>query len=226
MNTMRLLLLACTAAGLWGIAAAQAPAPAAKPKPDPSKVQLFGDRFKPLKWEEMTPEQRTMLTNIVTGERGGAGGPFNVLLRSPAMGDLAQKLGAELRFHADLPAKLRELAILVTARHWTGQYEWQAHRRAAEQAGLSSAIISAIASGKRPTAMSPEEEVVYNFASELLKTSEVSDATFNAAVKMFGERRVVDIIGLLGYYSMVSMLLNTDRHPLPPGMKPELAPLK
>lgn len=224
---MRIAFLTTGIAALAGIAAAQAPGAAkAAPVPDPKQVQLVGDRFKPLKYEEMTPEQKAMITNVVTGERRGAAGPFNVMLRSPEMGDLAQKLGALARFHSELPDKIRELAIMITMRHWTVQYEWQAHRRTAEQAGLNPAISKAIAEGKRPSGMSAEEEVVYNFSNELINTGQVSDEHFNAAVKMYGERKVVNLINIMGYYSLVALMLNTDRYPLPPGQKPELQPLK
>ena len=110
--------------------------------PDTSNLGLVGDRFKPLTWDQMNPEQKTMTMNLLTGPRRGLGGPFNVLLRSPEMGDLAQKLGEYARFRPAVPAKLRELAIIVTARHWTAQYEWNAHRRAAAQAGLKEEIIT------------------------------------------------------------------------------------
>ena len=120
------------------------------------------------------------------------------------------------------PPKLRELAIIVTARHWTAHYEWYAHRRAAAQAGLKEEIITAIANRKRPTGMQPDEEAVYNFANEMLETKQVSDATFKAVVDEYGEKGVVDIIGVMGYYQMVSMLLNVDRYPLPAGTQPEL----
>jgi 4-carboxymuconolactone decarboxylase len=204
------------------LAAAQAQAPA----PNPRDVQLVGDRFKPLKYDEMTPEQKTMMDHLVSGERRGAGGPFNVLLRSPEMGDLAQQFGASMRFHSSLPRKLNEMAIIITARHWTAQYEWNAHRQAAAQAGLNESIIQAIAAGKRPASMDADETVVYNFATELLNTHQVSDGVFNAAKSKFGERGVVDMIGVMGYYQLVSMLLNVDRYPLPAGAKPELQPLK
>src|SRR6266545_372697 len=144
--------------------AAQAPAPKAQ------DIRLVGDRFKPLKWEEMTPEQKTMMEHLVSGERRGAGGPFNVLLRSPEMGDLAQQFGASMRFHSTLPRKLNEMAIIMTARYWTAQYEWNAHRTAAAQAGLNESIIQAIATGKRPASMDDDETIVYNFATELLNT--------------------------------------------------------
>ena len=190
--------------------------------PDTSNLGLVGDRFKPLTWDQMSAEQKTMTTNLLSGPRRGLGGPFNVLLRSPEMGDLAQKFGEYARFRPALPAKLRELAIIVTARHWTAQYEWNAHRRAAEQAGISAAVIEAIANRKRPVGMQADEEAVYNFSSELLETKQVSDPTFKAAVDRFGEKGVVDMIGVMGYYQMVSMLLNVDRYPLGNGVQPEL----
>ena len=200
--------------------------PAGAQTPDPTKVKMFGDRFKPLECSEMSKEQQTMITNLVTGERGTTTGPFNALLRSPEMGDIAQKLGAQVRFHSELPEDLKEMAILITARHWTAQYEWIAHRRLAETAKLKPAIITAIREGKRPQGMTADEQTIYNFATELLKTSQVSDATFAAMKTTFGERRVVNLVGLIGYYGMVSMLLNVDRYPIPDGSKPELLPLK
>jgi 4-carboxymuconolactone decarboxylase len=194
--------------------------------PNPRDVQLVGDRFKPLKWDEMTPEQKTMMEHLVSGERRGAGGPFNVLLRSPEMGDLAQQFGASMRFHSSLPRKLNEMAIIITARHWTAQYEWSAHRSAAAQAGLNESVIQAIAAGKRPGSMDADETIIYNFATELLNTKQVSDPVFKPVKDKFGERGVVDLIGVMGYYQFVSMLLNVDRYPLGEGVKPELQSLK
>jgi 4-carboxymuconolactone decarboxylase len=205
--------------------AAQNPGPAAT-RPDPNSVRMFGDRFKPLAYAEMTAPQKKMFENLISGERRGAAGPFNVLLRSPEMGDLAQQFGASMRFHSSIPSKLNELAIIITARHWTSQYEWYAHRRAAQTAGLNQSIIDAIAAGTRPSSMAPEEEAVYNFVSELLTSKQVSDATFKAAKDRFGERGVVDLIGVSGYYQLVSMLLNVDRYPLPEGTPAELKPLR
>jgi 4-carboxymuconolactone decarboxylase len=200
-------------------------ATAQAPVPSPPKINLAGNRFKPLTWETMTPEQRTMVEHLLAGPRGALGGPFNVLLRSPEMGDLAQEFGASMRFLTSIPAKLREMAIILTARHWTSQYEWQAHRRAAAQAGLSESIIQAIAAGRRPDALDAAETVVYNFTTELLNTKQVSDSTFAAAKNLMGERGIVDVIGLMGWYQMVSMLLNVDQYPLPDGTQPELKPL-
>jgi 4-carboxymuconolactone decarboxylase len=205
------------------VAAAQAPA--TQSRPDPKSIQLRGDRFKPLTWDEMTPAQRTMVEHLFEGPRAGANGPFNVLLRSPEMGDIAQQFGASMRFHSSIPSRLNEMAIIIVARHWTSQYEWYAHHRAALTAGLSPAVADAIAAGRRPTSMQKDEEVVYNFCTELLNTKHVSDPTFAATKAAVGERGVVDLIGVMSWYQMVSMLLNTDRYPLPDGVQPELKPL-
>jgi 4-carboxymuconolactone decarboxylase len=212
---MRLHKLSIALAVLSSLAAAQS-------APD---IHLRGDRFPPLTWDTMTPQQKTMVQNLLAGERGGTNGPFNVTLRDPEMGDAAQKLGAQLRFHTALPNRLNEMAILMTARYWNSQYEWYAHHRNALTAGLSPAVIDAIAQGKRPAAMQPDEEIIYNFASEMLRTKQVSDAAFKAATEKFGERGAVDLTGVMGYYCFVSMMLNVDRYPLPDGAKPELQPL-
>jgi 4-carboxymuconolactone decarboxylase len=183
---------------------------------------LVGDRFKPLAYDEMTPAQKTMIDHLLAGERQNLGGPFNVLLRSPEMGDLAQQFGASMRFHAALPKPALETVIIVTARFWMAQFEWSVHKRAALQAGVSPAVVDAIANGQRPTAMTPDVETAYNLIAELLKTRQVSDPVFLAARNRFGEKGVVDIIGLSGWYSMVSMALNVDRYPV---AQAELKPL-
>ena len=220
----RFVIAWVAAFALVGIADAQAPL---TQRPDPRSVRpRGGDRFKPLTFDEMTPAQKTMLEHLLAGPRAGANGPFNVLLRSPEIGDLAQEFGASTRFKSSLPQRLYELAILVTARHWTSQFEWQAHRRSALQAGLSPTIAEAIAQGRRPAAMQRDEEAVYNFCSELLNAKQVSDATFDALKNTFGERGVVDVIAVTGWYNTVSMLLNVDRYPVAEGTQPELKPLK
>ena len=200
--------------GLTGLACAQAPAP------------LRGDRFKPLADDQMTPEQKKMADLVMSGKiQGGTGGPFNILLRSPVLGEAVVRYGEYVRFKTPLPIKLNELAVLITTRYWTAQFPWYAHHRAALQAGLDEAIIGAIAVGRRPVSMQPDEEAVYTFCNELLKTSEVSDATFRAAKDKLGEAGVVELLGVVGYYGTVSMLVNTDRYPLPDGVAPELKPL-
>jgi 4-carboxymuconolactone decarboxylase len=199
---------------------------AAAQTPDPRSIVLAGDRFKPLKHDEMTPAQKTMIENLLAGERRGAGGPFNVMLRSPEAGDLVQKFGETRRFRTVIPRDINETVIIMTGRFWTSQYEWTVHKAAALQAGVKPSIVDAIAAGKRPEGMSPEMEAAYNLINELLTTHQVTDAAFQAAKDKFGERGVVDLVELCGYYSMVSMFLNVDRYPLPQGQQPELKPLE
>jgi len=192
---------------------------------DAPQLKLRGDRFRPLVYEEMTPEQKAMTDHVLAGQRGSMNGPYNVLLRSPEMGDLAQKFGAYTRYNSSVPHKLNELAILITARFWNSQYEWYAHHKYALQAGISAAVIDDLAAGKRPAAMDRDEAIVFDFCKELLDSRQVSDANFKAAVERFGERGVVDLIGVMGYYHIVSMLLNVDRYPLPEGAQAELRTL-
>ncbi|HEV8028669.1 MAG TPA: carboxymuconolactone decarboxylase family protein [Stellaceae bacterium] len=172
-------------------------------------------RFKPLSPEEMTPEQRRMAESILAGPRKSLSGPFSALLYSPETGDQAQKLGAQVRFHNVLPDKLKELAILMVARHWTAQFEWYAHHRLALAAGLDPQIARDIAAGRRPAALQPDEAAIHDFCAELLETKEVSDATFKAVADRFAEKGVIDLICTLGYYSLVSMTLNVNRFPIP-----------
>jgi 4-carboxymuconolactone decarboxylase len=177
-------------------------------------------RFKELFPPEMTDAQRKAFDAIASGPRGGVRGPFNALLRSPDLADRVQKVGEYIRFNSSLPVRLNELAILVVARHWTAQYEWYAHSRLALAAKLDPAIVDAIAQGQRPSAMQDDEAAIYDFCSELHETKAVTDATYSRVVERFGERGAVDLIGVSGYYTLVSMVLNVDRHPLPEGAKP------
>lgn len=194
-------------------------------------------RFKPIPVDRLTPEQRVLYDAIRSGPRSGVknsaaaqpgplGGPFNVLLRSPGIGDRIQALGAEIRFRSSLPPKLNEMAIIMTAREWTSQYEWFAHHRLALEAGLDPAIAKAIAEGRRPAKMPRDEAIVYEFSRELHETQGVSDATYKKTRARFGERGVMDLIAVNGFYVLVSMTLNVDRTPLPGGQKPPLAVLK
>jgi 4-carboxymuconolactone decarboxylase len=181
------------------------------------QLNLRGDRFTPLTWETLTPEQKTMVNDLLAGTRTSLDGPFNVLLRSPEMGNTAQKLGEYLRFHTSVPRRLNEMAILMTARSWSSQYEWYAHRTLALAAGLSAAVADDIQAGRRPAQMQADETVVYDFCTELRESHRLSDATFKAASALLGERGVVDLVGVMGYYDLVSMSLNVDRYPLPTG---------
>jgi 4-carboxymuconolactone decarboxylase len=163
--------------------------------------------------------------SAANSDNGTLGSPFNVFLRSPELGDHLQKVGSHIRFKSSLGPKLNEMAILITARHWTAQYEWFAHHRLALQAGLDPQVAEAIAQGKRPTTMKDDEAIVYNFCQELHTTTRVSDATYQAMVKAFGEQGVMDLIAVNGYYVLVAMTLNVDRTPIPGDAPPPLPAL-
>jgi 4-carboxymuconolactone decarboxylase len=194
-------------------------------------------RFKLTPFSEMTPAQRAYAEGVMSGptsKTGSAaivpgantiGSPFNVYLRSPELAEHLLKAAQHIRFKSSLPARLNEFAILVTARHWGSQYEWVAHHRLALKAGLNPAVAEDLAQGKRPGGMQEDETAIYNFSHELHNQHAVSDATFKAVLDKFGEQGVVDLIAVNGYYTLVSMMLNVDRTPVPGG-KPPLPLLK
>ena len=187
-------------------------------------LNLRGNRFKPLTWETLSPAQLKMVDSVMSGKRGSMQGPYNVLLRSPELGNLAQQFGAHTRFNSSLPLALNELAILLVAQFWTCQFVWWAHRRIAREAGLDEALIQAIATGQSPLGLTADVAAVYGFCNELLQTRVVNDATYAATVELFGEVGVVDLMGTMSYYTLVSMSLNVDQYPLPEGEEPELKP--
>jgi 4-carboxymuconolactone decarboxylase len=204
----------------------------------PLNAQESQPRFKILQPDEMTPAQKEVVEHIRSGPRaavagsaanaggGTVGSPFNVFLRSPEMGDHLQAVGSYIRFKSSLGMRLNEMAILVVARQWTAQYEWHAHHRLALQAGLDPKIAEDIAQGRRPAGMKADETAVYDFCRELLDTKQVGDATYKAVLDLFGERGVMDLIGVTGYYTLVAMVLNVDRTPMPGDAKPPLPILK
>lgn len=183
-------------------------------------------RFRALAESEMSEAQRKVHGEIAAGPRGGVRGPFNALLRSPELADRAQKLGEWVRFRSSIPEALKEFAILVTARHWNAQYEWHAHHAHALKAGLDPRLAAELAEGRRPSGMSAEEAAVHDFCKELHETKQVSDANYARMVERFGERGAVDLIGIVGYYTLVSMILNVDRVPIPGGAPAPLRPLR
>jgi len=227
---MRLKLFCAAVIGFVGMAAGYAVALAQTPaSPTPEQLRqavanLRGDRiWRPTSYDELTPEQKAFVNSILTGPRRGIDGALGIMMVSPVLGDLAQKAIAYARFNPTVPPKLNELAILIGARAWNAQYAWYAHHRAAINAGLPAEVIDAIQAGKRPAAMSPDVEAVYNFSTELLTTKQVSDATLRTAkATLGGDKGVIDLVGTLGFYQFAAMLMNVDRLPLPPGVKPEL----
>ena len=167
--------------------------------------------------ETLTERQQEVLDAITAGPRGGARGPFAALLRSPELCERAQLLGAFCRFGTSLGPRLSELVILVTAREWTAQYEWYAHARLAREAGLDEAVIEAIKARRRPEGMTVDEAAIYDLSTELYATRRVSDATYDRAVSALGEKGIVETIGIMGYYCLVSMALNVSGVELPGG---------
>jgi 4-carboxymuconolactone decarboxylase len=175
----------------------------------------------------MNPEQLAMVESVMAGKRASMQGPYNVLMRSPALGNLAQQFGEHTRFNSSLPLALNELVILLVARMWTSQFVWWAHKSIALDAGLDAALVDAIAAGSQPNlqALPANLAAVYCFAQELLEKKRVCDATYAALVAQYGERGVVDVMGTISYYTLVSMCLNVDQYPLPEGAQPELKPV-
>jgi len=177
-------------------------------------------RFPDLSPDRMTDAQKRVAEAIKSGPRGGIRGPFAVLLRSPELADRVQKLGEHLRFHSSLPARLNEFAIIINARFWESKYEWFAHRPLAVQAGLADAIADAVAKGQRPEGMKEDEALVYDFCTTLHRRHFVDDALFERATSVLGDQGVLDLIGVSGYYTLVSMVLNVAEIPLPAGTPP------
>jgi len=224
-SVSRLAAAALVAVVTVDVAGAQAPA---QPLPIES-IQLRGDRFRGLHYREMTEEQRALLYNVVNSARAvtntTGNGPFNMLLRSPEVGEMSQQLGNAIRFSSGLSGRLRELATLMAGRAWTSTYEWYAHERYARDEGIEPAVIAAIAAHRNPdlAAMPAEDAMVWRVADELLYTRHISDATYREALAVLGERRLLSTVTIAAYYEYVSMLLNVDRYPLPADAPAEAA---
>ena len=161
-------------------------------------------------------EQRRVHDDIAAGPRGTVPGPFQIWLHVPEICDPAQKLGAHLRYRTRLPPRLKELVILVTARHWRADFEWWAHEQEAIRAGLPADVIAAVAAGKEPKLTDPAERLAYDFATAYFANKRVPAVLFEAAVERFGYEATVELGSLLGYYSMVATILNVFEFPAPP----------
>ncbi len=180
--------------------------------------------------ENFTQAQQDLFENITGGKRGqgratdtflapegGLRGPFNALLFSPIIGNAAQRLGEAVRFEGALPPKIRELAILAVSAKWHAQYEWWAHEKFARQEGLDDRVIEAIKARDFPDFADPTEEAAYSFSREVIDEHKVSDTSYQEAVDRLGEELVVELVILLGYYTLISMSLNVFEVPLPEG---------
>ena len=179
-------------------------------------------RLPKLSPDTFTPEQRALANSIKAGPRGvfKMSGPFAIYLHSPAFGQLAQTLGGHVRFKTSVPPRLSEFAILCTAHFWKAQYEWAAHAVIAEKQGVKPETIRAIQAGRPPKSAPKDEMAIHAFVKELYAKRRVSTGTFNRVKKILGDAGTVELVGILGYYAMVSMTLNIFKAPLPDGVKP------
>lgn len=181
-------------------------------------------RIPELRPDQMSSPQQRIHDEILAGPRGSLQGPFHAWLYSPGLADPAQKLGEFCRFSSVLPKRLSELAILVIARHWCAQFEWYAHAPMAISSGISAAAVKAIRFKEKPNLDADDERLVYGFVSELLETRTVSQSTYDQAEATLGRHGVVDLVGIVGYYCLVSITLNVFDMPLPKGESPPLLP--
>src|SRR5215470_19892173 len=192
---------------------AKKPAKKAANKMPPARIPAMTE-------DTLTPVQRTLLDSIRSGPRGAGTtirGPFAVFLHAPAFGELAQQLGGYCRFKTAVPPRLSEFAILCTAKFWRAQYEWFAHVPQAERAGVKTETIRDLHQGRAPKSAPKDERAIYDFVQELYKTRRVSDKTFKRVNAILGEAATVEFVGILGYYVLISMILNVFRMSPPAG---------
>jgi 4-carboxymuconolactone decarboxylase len=183
------------------------------------------DRMPPIPTDKLTDAQKKAIEEFKAARSADISGPFVPMLRSPEVMTRARAMGDYLRFRSSLPPRLSELVILLTARRWTQQYEWNAHAPLAVKGGLKENIVKAVAEGRRPEGMAEDEEVVFALFDEIQKNQSVSDATYAQALGKIGEQGIIDVMGITGYYTLLAMVMNTAQTPLPAGAKPQLAPL-
>lgn len=175
-------------------------------------------------FEAMNAIQRAAANDLIAGPRKGVKGPFIPLLRSPELMSRLQKVGEYLRFHSAMPPRISEFATLLVARSWSQQFEWVTHAPMALKAGTSEETIDAMREGRRPSSMSPAEAVVHDFVSELVNTKGVTQDTYDSAVAELGEQGVIDLVGIVGYFTLISMVLNVAHTPAESNHDAELLP--
>ena len=197
---------------------AKSPAPRSRSRSNPSR-RSPSPRLPALALTSLTGAQQALVDAISSGPRGrfSNSGPFAVYLHAPGFGHLAQQLGGYVRLGTSVPPRLSELAILCTARFWQAQYEWAAHAAIAAKQGVKPATIRDLHAGRTPTSAPRDEMAIYAFVRELYATRRVSDATYKRVHKLLGDAGMVELAGILGYYAMVSMILNVFRMPVPEG---------
>jgi 4-carboxymuconolactone decarboxylase len=185
------------------------------------------ERFSELRLDQLTPEQQKMATMLTTPPRNSGlnTGPFNAYARSPGLGILLLQVSDYVRFNSSLPPRLSEFAIMIAARQWSQPYEWRAHYPLAIKGGLERQILVDLGAGARPLGMKEDETALYDFCTELYRDKNVSDAAFKTALAKFGERGLMDLIGIIGYYDIASMALIVQKATGKPGDEAPLLPL-
>lgn len=183
----------------------------------------FSDRFPPLPPETWSAEQKQYAQEIINGPRGALLSPFVPLMRSPELMAHASRMGEYLRYRSALGQRLSELAILITSRRWSQQVEWAIHAPIALREGVAEQTIEAIRQGRQPEGLPEDEAALYAFSTELFCNQSVSDHTYDRALALFGEQGVMDLVGINGYYSLLSMVMNVARTPVPASSAQPLA---
>jgi 4-carboxymuconolactone decarboxylase len=178
-----------------------------------STSETYIDRLPPLQLEQMNEAQRKAAEELIAGPRKGVKGPFIPLLRSPELLARMQKVGEYLRFQSALSPRINEFVTLIVSREWTQEFEWFVHLPLAAKAGTSAETLSALADGQRPSSMSDDETIAYDFTTELIARHGVCDATYARALATFGEQGVMDLVGLIGYFTAIAMVLNVAHTP-------------
>ena len=173
----------------------------------------FDERMPAMDVAAMDEQHRKAAEEMTNGPRGGVKGPFVALLRSPELMDRLQRVGEYLRFQSSLNARISEFAMLIVSREWTQQFEWRTHVPLARKAGLSQSAIDCLADARRPVGLAADEQAAYDLLDELQRTKGVSQVTYQAAVNVFGERGVIDLLGVAGYFTAISMLMNATHGP-------------
>lgn len=182
------------------------------------------DRLPEIPRDDMSEAQRQAVDELISGPRGKLSGPFVPMMRSPELTRRLQKVGEYLRYDNAVGLHNSEFAVLVVARHWSQPVEWHIHKPIAMKAGVSEETCDAIAQGRRPPSMSPEETVIYDFLQELLHNKSVSDPTWALAQQHFGDQGIIDLVAHCGYYSLLAMVMNTTRRALPDNAAPGIHP--
>jgi 4-carboxymuconolactone decarboxylase len=189
-------------------------------------MQMGPDRYPPIAPGDWTDDQKRYAQPLLDGPRKAVISPFVPLLRSPELMDRVQETGAYLRYRCAIGTRLTELAILVTARHWDQPVEWAIHAPIAERSGIDGTIICDLSAGKRPRFKNEDEQIVFDCAVEILETRRLSDHNHARANAVFGDQGVIDLLGVVGYYTLLSIVMNGAQTEVPPSDAAPLAPIE